>query len=716
MFDEVLARSWEAARRHRYRQIGVAHLLHAVCADISGKEIAGAETLDPDSLAMRLGWMFEVHARTATPWPVDDTPDHLPTALGLAGIHGKLPLDQLRGRILELAVRDPALERICRAAGYRPPRARRKGRAAPRDLTIPAGPAVPSSDRSDRQAPYAPEDVPFLDEDDIPEGFGEAPQPRQERDPTPGTDRRGGLAWRGGGSASPSFLDRDRSASEAAVGRALRDLSAAARDGQLDPVAGRDGEIARIVEILMRRRKPNVLLVGPPGVGKTALAEGLAQACAHPSMDAQLRRRPILEVQLAALVGGSRYRGDFEERIAILIAQAEARNAILFIDEAHSLTGAGQSLHGGVDAVNALKPALARGSLSVIAATTPAEVPRLEADAALMRRMQIVRIDAPDAATTLEILTGAAAPWLAHHGVMAGPDILGAIVEAADVGLPGHFPDKAFDLLDIAALTARRARRRTISAQDVRHALLRRQGGAPEITPAAMQAHLEARIFGRPALCRALSVLLDDSSAGMAGLPACLLLEGPRGAGIGHAVRTFVERLGRGEAARLRLDARGMVEAAGGSVSVSEALTRLPAWQGAAAPVPVLLQADPGLSRREWGGIFDAVSCVATSRGARRGAIVIGLSRTARGSPVGFLQRGSGPDHAAGTGIGVPVLSVPLLRGEDRYRAARAWLAAVAGEARAVGRPVELPDPETLDLPDPMTWPDLLRALRCPSR
>lgn len=713
MFDEVLARSWEAARRHRYRQIGVAHLLHTVCADISGNEIAGAETLDPDSLAMRLGWMFEVHAQTATPWPVDDTPDHLPATLRLAGIHGKLPLDQLRGRILELAVKDPVLIRICRAAGYRPPRARRKGRAASPGMTIPTEPAaLPSG----RQAPYAPEDIPLLDEDGIPGSFGEAPQPRQETDPTPGTDRRGGLAWRGGGSASPSFLDRDRSASETAVGRALRDLSAAARDGQLDPVAGRDGEIGRIVEILMRRRKPNVLLVGPPGVGKTALAEGLAQACAHPSMDAQLRRRPILEVQLAALVGGSRYRGDFEERIAILIAQAEARNAILFIDEAHSLTGAGQSLHGGLDAVNALKPALARGSLSVIAATTPAEVPRLEADAALMRRMQVIRIDAPDAASTLEILTGAAAPWLAHHGVMAGPDILGAIVEAADVGLPGHFPDKAFDLLDIAALTARRARRRTIAAQDVRHALLRRQDGAPEITPAAMQAHLESRIFGRPALCRALSGLLDDSAAGMAGLPACLLLEGPRGAGLGHAVRTFVERLGRGESARLQLDARGMVEAAGGSVSISEALNRLPACRTSCAgpaPAPVLLQADPGLSRREWGGIFDAVSCATTSRGARRGTIVIGLSRTAPAGPVGFLQRGSGSDHTEGVEIGVPVLSVPLLRGEDRHRAARAWLAAVAREARAVGRPSDLPDPEMLDLPDPMTWSDLLRALRC---
>jgi ATP-dependent Clp protease ATP-binding subunit ClpC len=248
-----------------------------------------------------------------------------------------------------------------------------------------------------------------------------------------------------------------------------RDLTEAARNGELDPVMGRAEEIARTVRILSRRTKNNPVLIGEPGVGKTAIVEGLAQRIVSEDVPETLRGKRVLALDTGSLVAGTRFRGDFEERMKQMIGelQNEEKNIVLFIDELHTIVGAGGA-EGAVNASNMLKPALARGELQVIGATTLDEYRKhVEKDAALERRFQPVLVSEPTVDESVAILFGLRDRYEAHHKVRISDDALIAAAQLSDRYITDRFlPDKAIDLLDEAAAEVRL--RSTVPPVDVR--------------------------------------------------------------------------------------------------------------------------------------------------------------------------------------------------------------------------------------------------------
>ena len=251
------------------------------------------------------------------------------------------------------------------------------------------------------------------------------------------------------------------SRAEAKNGKTLlefsRDLTAMAREGRLDPVIGREKEIARALRILTRRTKNNPVLIGEPGVGKTAIAEGLAEKIAAGDVPEELLDKRILLLDLSGMVAGTKYRGEFEERIrAVLDEVRRDGNVILFIDELHTIVGAG-SAEGAVDAANILKPALGRGEIRVIGATTLEEYRKfIEKDAALERRFQSVQVGEPDEGKALQILQGLRPKYEAYHGLSIEDEALRTAVTLSKRYLPDRFlPDKAIDLIDEAAASVK---------------------------------------------------------------------------------------------------------------------------------------------------------------------------------------------------------------------------------------------------------------------
>jgi len=232
-----------------------------------------------------------------------------------------------------------------------------------------------------------------------------------------------------------------------------RDLTEAAREDRLDPVVGRNAEVERVMQILCRRMKNNPCLVGEPGVGKTAVVEGLAQMIASGTVPEILADKRILSLDLSGMVAGSKYRGEFEERIKRVIAEVRvAGNVILFVDELHTLIGAGGA-EGAMDASNILKPALSRGEVQMIGATTRTEYRKyIEKDAALERRFQPVYVEEPTREETIAILQGLRSKYEEHHGVTISDDALEAATDYAIRYINDRFlPDKAIDLIDEAA-------------------------------------------------------------------------------------------------------------------------------------------------------------------------------------------------------------------------------------------------------------------------
>ncbi|MFC4765979.1 ATP-dependent Clp protease ATP-binding subunit [Effusibacillus consociatus] len=260
-----------------------------------------------------------------------------------------------------------------------------------------------------------------------------------------------------GGDVNDNNQESPQNANTPTLDSLARDLTNMARDGKLDPVIGRAKEIERVIQVLSRRTKNNPVLIGEPGVGKTAIAEGLAQRIVENEIPETLRNKRVMVLDMGTVVAGTKYRGEFEDRLKKIMDEIrQAGNIILFIDELHTLIGAGGA-EGAIDASNILKPALARGELQCIGATTLDEYRKhIEKDAALERRFQPIMVDQPNVEDAIQILHGLRDRYEAHHRVKISDEALEAAVRLSDRYITDRFlPDKAIDLIDEAASRVR---------------------------------------------------------------------------------------------------------------------------------------------------------------------------------------------------------------------------------------------------------------------
>ncbi|WP_407539559.1 AAA family ATPase [Deinococcus radiomollis] len=347
-------------------------------------------------------------------------------------------------------------------------------------------------------------------------------------------------------------------------------LTEGARAGRFDPVIGRETELERVTHILARRSKNNPVLVGEPGVGKTAIAEGLAQAIVTGDVPEFLKGAEVYALDMGALLAGTRYRGDFEARLKAVLGALGSKNSVLFIDELHTLVGAGATEGGSMDAANLLKPALARanpggGGLRVLGATTPAELRHLERDRALWRRFQTVDVPEPSEKDALSILKGLAGRYASHHGVTYPDASLEAAVRLSVRHLTGRFlPDKAIDVLDEsgAAYSARREgtkpgqerRSQVVGVEDIESTVSRMARvplGAVKAEEtqslATLEHDLKARVFGQDKAIETISSAVKLARAGLRDPrrpQAAFLLAGPTGVGKTELSRALAETLG----------------------------------------------------------------------------------------------------------------------------------------------------------------------------
>ncbi|CAK9062508.1 unnamed protein product [Durusdinium trenchii] len=374
--------------------------------------------------------------------------------------------------------------------------------------------------------------------------------------------------------------------SDLTLDQVATDLTQMAMDGLLDPVVGRQEEMERIIQILLRKRKNNCCLVGPPGVGKTAVVEGLAQRIAQGEVPSRLRGKQLYSLDLGQLVAGTKYRGEFEDRLKKVINEvtSDERDICLFIDEIHQIIGAGAAgADSSMDAANLLKPSLARGELQVIGATTADEYTKhIEKDAALERRFQRVNCEEASVSETLEVLEGLRPSYEAHHGVLLSPDALQAATRLSQRYLTNRFlPDKAVDLIDEASSLAQwrmelqleqaneeespgEQPKPVVTAADVA-AVLSKWSGVPvdriEQGESERLMHLEEilskRIVGQDEAVSALARAVRRARSGLAGQQrptATFFFAGPSGVGKTQLCRVLAEEYYVDTKAMVRLD------------------------------------------------------------------------------------------------------------------------------------------------------------------
>ena len=349
-----------------------------------------------------------------------------------------------------------------------------------------------------------------------------------------------------------------------------RDLTRLAQEGRLDPVLCRDSELDRMIEILCRRQKNNPCLLGEPGVGKSALAEALAQRIAAGQITPALRGKRVLALDMASMVAGTKYRGDFEERFKNLLEELyRDRSTILFIDEIHLIAGAGAA-EGAIDAASILKPMLARGEIQLIGATTPEEYRKtIQKDSALERRFGRVMVEEPTPAAAETILAGLMPRYERYHGVSIPPEAIHAAVELSVRYLPGRYlPDKAIALLDEAAAARRIADasggRRALTPADIAKVVSKasgvpaeRVGEAERERLANLEQRLAAEVIGQPQAVAAVASAIRRSRTGLreSGRPiGAMLFLGPTGVGKTQLARTLAKCWFGSEKALLRFD------------------------------------------------------------------------------------------------------------------------------------------------------------------
>ena len=370
-----------------------------------------------------------------------------------------------------------------------------------------------------------------------------------------------------------------------------RDLTALAAAGGIDPVVSRGDEIRRAVQILSRRSKNNPVLVGEPGVGKTAVAEGLALRLTRADAPASLRQKRIVSLDIPAMLAGTKYRGDFEERVKSVLRDVKrAGDVILFIDELHTIIGAG-SAEGAIDAANILKPALGRGEVQIIGATTPEEYRRhIEKDAALERRFQPVQVAEPSREQTMEMLRSLRPGLEKHHGVRIRDEAMEAAYRLSVRYIQDRFlPDKAIDLLDEAAASLRvadRSAQDAVTAETVAEVVSLWTGipvtGIDESETARLrelEARLRRRIVGQDEAVAAVARAIRRSRMGLrdpARPVGSFLFLGPTGVGKTELCRALAEAVYGDESAVIRLDMSEYME----KHSVSRILGSPPGYVG----------------------------------------------------------------------------------------------------------------------------------------
>jgi len=368
-------------------------------------------------------------------------------------------------------------------------------------------------------------------------------------------------------SGTPDFEESAEDESEpetrgdSALGKYCVDLNAKSRKGGIDPLIGRDSEVERCIQVLCRRRKNNPLLVGDPGVGKTAIAEGLAYKIVHGEVPEVLSKTTIFSLDMGALLAGTRYRGDFEERLKAVVNELEAHpDAVLFIDEIHTVIGAGATSGGAMDASNLLKPALQGGKLRTMGSTTYKEFRQhFEKDRALSRRFQKIDVNEPSVEDTIKILKGLKPYFEEHHHIKYTADAIKTAVELSDRYINDRkLPDKAIDVIDEAGaaqhLLAASKRRKSIGSKEIEEIVAKIARIPPKSvskddaeTLRDLEASLKRVVFGQDAAIEALSSAIKLARAGLREPEKPIgnyLFAGPTGVGKTEVAKQLADQLG----------------------------------------------------------------------------------------------------------------------------------------------------------------------------